>query len=381
MKFYYFTEMPYPFIPDDYAEKYGSARVTLPNNLLDPQKAYDLYHEYLDEFEYADELGLNIMLNEHHQTTTCLDVALNMTGAALARRTKQAKILLMGNQLPLRDNPLRVAEEVAYLDYLSGGRVISGFVRGVGSDIHPANSHPYYNYERFYEAHDLIVKAWTTGEPFHWEGKHFHYRYANPWPRPYQQPHPPIWVTGATNQNHIAWAADHQYTYATFLTANDDTAVIYNLYRQFAEEKGVPSPGPDKFAHMCIVYVGETDEEAEKEGQKLLWYLEDQVPAGFWSIPGYGPPSAFVKFGLKGRNRKGKWEEVCEKGIVIAGSPDTVAQKIKKLYAQTGLGHLAMMMRVGFITHESAQKSIELFAKEVVPQVKELGEIRVSISK
>ena len=217
---YHFSEMPYPFLPEDAEKRHGSLRITLPNEYFDPKLGHELYNRYLDEHEYADELGLEIMLNEHHQTATCIDSICAIPAAALIRRTRTAKILLLGNPLPHRDNPIRVAEEVAMLDVISGGRIISGFVRGVGSEIHPANTNPAQTRERFEEAHDLIIKAWTTHEIFTWEGKYFHFRYANPWPRPYQQPYPPIWITGSHPES-VPWVADHQYTFATFLTPWD----------------------------------------------------------------------------------------------------------------------------------------------------------------
>ena len=73
MRAYHFTEMPYPFLPDDVEDRFGAMRVTLPNRFYDPKKGHELYNRYLDDYEYADELGLDIMLNEHHSTATCLD--------------------------------------------------------------------------------------------------------------------------------------------------------------------------------------------------------------------------------------------------------------------------------------------------------------------
>ena len=83
------------------------------------------------------------------------------------------------------------------LDVISGGRIISGFVRGTGMEYYSYGANPSYSQERFWEAHDLIIKAWTEPGPFDWEGKHFHLPYVNPWPRPLQKPHPPVWLPGS----------------------------------------------------------------------------------------------------------------------------------------------------------------------------------------
>ena len=372
---YHFTEMPYPFLPEDAEERYGSLRVTLPNRHFDPKIGHELYTRYLDEYEYAEELGLEIMLNEHHQTATCIDAICSITAAALIRRTKRAKILLLGNPLPHRDNPLRVAEEVAMLDVISGGRIISGFVRGVGSEVHPANTNPAQNRERFEEAHDLILKAWTTHEVFNWEGKHFHFRYANPWPRPYQQPHPPIWITGSSPDG-VPWVADHQYTFATFLTPWEVTEKLFNTYRARCREMGYPEPGPDKFAYLALCYTGETDERAQEEGKKLLWYIHRRRPLGFFLPYGYAPPTALAKAYLAGTGHARSWEQLQADGVVICGSPKTVLKRVAELHQRLGVGHLLMMNQAGFMTAQETRRSMELFAKEVYPQIRGLGEPR-----
>ena len=118
-----------------------------------------MYNEYLDEYEYADEIGFDgLMLNEHHNTPTCMGAAMNLEAAILARTTKNAKIVLLGNPLPIFDNPIRLAEELAEIDMISRGRLISGFVRGTGIESWATNTNPAYNRERFQEAHDLIIK-------------------------------------------------------------------------------------------------------------------------------------------------------------------------------------------------------------------------------
>jgi len=189
---YYFTEMPYHYIDDELAEQWPSLRLTFPNSYFDPNKATDLFKRYLDEFQYAEEVGFHgLMINEHHNTPSCMDVEVNITGGILARLTSKAKILMLGNMLPTSDNPPRLAEEIAMLDVISGGRIVSGFVRGIGVESWANNTNPVHNRERFEECHDLIIKTWTTPGPFRWEGKHYQYRAVNPWMVPVQKPHPP----------------------------------------------------------------------------------------------------------------------------------------------------------------------------------------------
>ena len=111
---WHFTEMPYPHLPP--LEPIESTRVTLPNRLFDPKIGAALYNRYLDEHLLADELGLNIMLNEHHQTATCIDVAAPLSAAILARQTKKARICILGNPIANRGEPVRIAEEMSMID-------------------------------------------------------------------------------------------------------------------------------------------------------------------------------------------------------------------------------------------------------------------------
>ena len=376
---YHFTEMPYPHGPEDVEQSYKSARVIVPNSYADPVQVAALYNRYLDEYEYADELGLDLMLNEHHQTLTCLESAMPLSAATLARRTKQAKILLLGTPIANRDNPVRVAEEIAMLDCISRGRIISGFVRGVPTEIHPANTNPAQNRQRFEEAHDLILKAWTTHEPFNWEGQFWHYRYVNVWPRTYQQPHPPIWITGSSLES-VPWVADHGYTFASFLTPYDWTRSLVDRYKQRCADIGQPEPGPDRFAYLALCYTAETDEQAQREGQALQWYLHRQRHPQFNTPPGYAPPNQVAKtmLGTAGKGYRDSWETLQEKGVVMVGSPNTMIRKIRTLYEKCGIGHLLMMNQAGPLASPQVRRSIELFAKEVYPAIRDLGETGVT---
>ena len=200
MKVYYFSEFPYHEYPDEEGDKYPSLRLTFPNSYFDPNLANGLFQRYFDECQYVDELGYDgIMINEHHNTPSCMNTSCNLTAAVLARMTKQAKILLLGNILPIHENPVRLAEEIAMIDVISGGRVISGMVRGTGVETVSTNSNPMYTRERFEECHDLLIKTWTTPGPFRWEGRHYNFRVVNPWMVPIQKPHPPVWAVSYTH--------------------------------------------------------------------------------------------------------------------------------------------------------------------------------------
>ncbi len=187
MFFVCFHFMPWPHLPADFEQRYESAWLTLPNSLYDPARGRVLYNEYLDQLTLAETLGFDAVgVNEHHQNAYGLMPSPNIIAACLAQRTSRVKILILGNALPLYDHPLRVAEELAMLDVLSGGRIIAGMVVGLGVEAYTYEVNPTFFRERYREAHDLIVEAWTRPGPFHFEGKHYDFRFVNVWPRPLQ---------------------------------------------------------------------------------------------------------------------------------------------------------------------------------------------------
>ena len=167
MKIFNFHLMPYRHADLDAIEKNGSAWVTFSNRHYDPQKGAELYHDYLDQMEFADQLGFDgVCLNEHHQTAYGMMPIPGVLAGALARSVKRAKLAILGRALPLLNNPLMIAEEYAMLDNLTRGRLIAGFVRGIGAEYHAMGINPAYSQERYAEAHDLIVRAWTEPGPF-----------------------------------------------------------------------------------------------------------------------------------------------------------------------------------------------------------------------
>ena len=374
MKTWFFSETAYPYLP----ESYESIRVILPNRIYDPKIGADLYHRYLDEWLHAEDAGLEIMLNEHHQTATCLDPAAPVILGALARQTTRARLLILGNPIANRRQPVRVAEEMAMVDNLARGRLEVGFVRGVPYEISAVNSSPVRMSERFWEAHDLIMKAWTTHDgPFNWEGRYFHHRQVNIWPRPYQEPHPPVWVTSLSTGS-IGPIADHRYVAATFLTGRDGSKQIFEAYRQRAGERGWSAPN-DRFAYAALVYVGETDEEGFAGARKLMWYIEsNRVAPQFINPPGYVPAAAVAKAMRNGgslyKYDKPDLQNLIANGIVFAGNPDTVFGQIKRFYDYNGgFGHLLVMGQAGFLDHRETVRGIDLLAREVYPRLKELN--------
>src|SRR5712692_8691435 len=153
MQYYFFHLMSWPYLPPDFAEHNDSAWVWLSNSQYDPVKGCDLYREYIDTLAYADDLGFDgICVNEHHQNAYGLMPSPNLIAAALSRRTSKAKLIIMGNSVALYDPPTRVAEEMAMLDCMSGGRIIAGFPVGTPMDtVYAYGKSPATLREKYYE--------------------------------------------------------------------------------------------------------------------------------------------------------------------------------------------------------------------------------------
>jgi alkanesulfonate monooxygenase SsuD/methylene tetrahydromethanopterin reductase-like flavin-dependent oxidoreductase (luciferase family) len=377
MKTWYFTEDAYPYLPDE--STYESIRVNLPNQNYDPRKGAELYHMYLDLWLQAEEHGLEIMLNEHHQTATCVIPAAPIMLGILARQTKTARLLILGNPIANRNQPVRVAEEMAMVDVISRGRLECGFVRGVPYEASPANVSAFRGTERLWEAHDLIMKAWTTHDgPFNFEGRWFHHRQVNVWPRPYQQPHPPVWVTIGSGATAIP-VAQHKHVGAVFLAGYQNIRKIYDGYRDGYQAK-FATPAPlDRLAYCSLIYVGDNPKSAREGAEKLLWYMSsNKVPPHFSNPPGYHPPAVAgqIMRGLRGGANvpmSPQLDDQIARGNVFAGTPDQVFKQIKAFWEYSGgFGNLLMMGQAGFVTFDEAVNSMKLFSKEVYPRLKEL---------
>jgi alkanesulfonate monooxygenase SsuD/methylene tetrahydromethanopterin reductase-like flavin-dependent oxidoreductase (luciferase family) len=376
VEFYFFHLMPWPYLPPDFVERHPSAWVTLSNAEFDPSKGTALYARYLDELAFADEMGFDgVCVNEHHQTAYGLMPAPNIIAAILTQRVRRGRIALLGNALPLRGYPLRVAEEVAMLDVISGGRIISGFVRGLGTEYHVFNLDAGQSRERFIEAMELILKAWTEPGPFEWDGRYFPARYVNPWPRPLQQPHPPVWLPSTGSYETIELIAKYGFP---FIRVYERAALVKQLFdevRAKGDELG-RTITPDLLGWMMPIYVAETDERARDEAARHVLYLFKELIHRSFEIfmpPGY-MAAASLSRALDRADRHLRtdrtFEELNEQGLVIFGSPSTVRDRLLAYQREMQFEKLVGLLHFGTLPHDLTMKNIELFGREVMPQLR-----------
>jgi alkanesulfonate monooxygenase SsuD/methylene tetrahydromethanopterin reductase-like flavin-dependent oxidoreductase (luciferase family) len=384
MRVFQFTEQPYY---PAWETETDSLRVNLPSSHFDPRVAADLFHRYYDEWQLADELGFDIMINEHHSTATCMSATAVVPLSILARITQKARLLVLGYPIANRPDPLRVAEELATIDVVSRGRLEMGFVKGVPPEVAAANLNPVFLMDRFWEAHDLIIKAMTTHDgPFNWEGEHFHYRHVNVWPRPYQDPHPKVWATTGTPST-AAGLAQRDTTMASLATGYR-TRSIFDAYRTAYVQDGGPAPDPNRFAYLGYVAVGETVEEAHRLGQKVLSYPRTsgiiapqfRNPPGFQSLElnmkmlrGGGKVRGLAKDGTALNQAQDSIETLTDSGVLFCGTPDQVYDQIAEFVDHCGgLGNLLMMGHAGPMTHDDTVSNLSLFGREVLPRLRDI---------
>lgn len=375
MKFFFFHLMSWPYLPADFDQTHDSAWVWCPNSLFDPKLGPDLYREYINTLAYAEELGFDgVCVNEHHQTAYGLMPSPNLIAAALSQRTSRCKIAVVGNALPLYNPPQRVAEEFALLDNLTNGRLIAGMVIGGGPEYFAYQIEPTTARERFREALDLILKAWTTPGPFTWHSKHYYFRYVNPWPRPVQQPHPPIWIPGVGSKETVEFVARRGFSYMGVPYFHID--VFRRVFAQFREAcaQAGTSPDPERMGWGVPIYVAPTDRQAREEFEPHLWYFVKNLLKNIGlSPPGYTTPkSAWILLQQQKQFLAAQktWDDI-EKGVfAIVGSPETVRQKLEHYQKELGAGTILTGCQVGSLSHEQGRMSMELLAREVFPKLR-----------
>jgi alkanesulfonate monooxygenase SsuD/methylene tetrahydromethanopterin reductase-like flavin-dependent oxidoreductase (luciferase family) len=387
MELWNHCENPYPFVPAEVLDAAPSVRASLPNKYCEPEIAARLYDEIFEEYQHCDDIGLHIVTNEHHSGINNLWAASPVITGVVARLTKKVRILSLGTLITVRPDPVRVATEYATIDVLSRGRLDIGFVKSGATEMVSGDTNPTRIREREWEAIDLIEKALTTHDgPFSWEGKFFTHAHVNVWPRPYQSPRPEFWA--ATSDLPTCAELGRRSIINTLLFGGyERTRTAFNAYKAAREEARLPVAGEDRFSYMAFCYVGDTDEEALRIGQKIPWFLTVSIksaPQMSKFQPGQLPPEltpAAWRAGASKRPTDLSVEALIRQGQMFCGNPDTVVRQIKDFRQRVGgVGRIIMMTRQGLVTHAEATKSFTLAAKEVLPQLQGLGPVDLDMT-
>jgi alkanesulfonate monooxygenase SsuD/methylene tetrahydromethanopterin reductase-like flavin-dependent oxidoreductase (luciferase family) len=269
------------------------------------------------------------------------------------------------------------------IDTISGGRLVAGMPLGTAMDATLcAGITPIEQRERYYEAHDLILKAWTAPDIFAWNGKYFQLPMVNVWPRPIQKPHPPVWVPGLGSLSTWEFAAQHNHCYC-FLSYYGPVVGrgVMDGFWQFIANRGI-EPNPYRAGFLQLVAVAETDAQAEKLYESHIRYFYSKslhIPAEFFFPPGHQDYRSLENSIRKGLLKSQfeqleaipnyKFKDFVDKRLVIAGSPATVRDMLREAVQDLRVGNLMVLLQIGSMPHDLTLKNIDLFSREVMPHL------------
>lgn len=388
MKITLFEQAPYRYLADDFEQHHESVCST-PYSIVEPDKAYSSVRDFIDELMYGARAGFDgLAVTEHGQSSFDLMPNPDLVASALAYATESegldVAIFPMGRSLGKSREPVRVAEEYAMIDVLSGGRLVAGFPVGLSYDASINNGVPPVQVRpRFEENLDLVLRAWTAREPFPWNGRYSQHPLVNIWPRPIQH-RPPVWITGIGNPHtmEMALKRDFGFNYFGFNGTKLTGKRIFPRFWEIAEQLDVPR-NPYRVGFLQTIAISETDERAEQE---YGTHVEYAFRKGLGSIPRekLGLPGgidirgveAMMKdpgdSGIGRRMRDASFSELADAGAVIVGSPATVRDHLLEFCKEFHIGNLHAMLGFGSLPKELVTKNIQLFADEVAPHLREL---------
>lgn len=292
----------------------------------------------------ADALGFDwVSVSEHHYAPYIQTPNPCVMAAALSQVTTRAKIALLGPLVPLT-NPVRLAEEIAMLDMLSGGRVVVLFLRGTPNEHRTYDNDPATTRAQTQEGIDLIVKAWTSDEPFAWDSGEYRFGTVSVWPRTVQLPHPPLFGSGNSEES-IAFAAERGMGIAFSFASPDVVRDWVKLYHDAAAEAGW-QPRPEQILYRGIAYAAGTDAQAIDD-MGAFFGAKMQEQAQFKPSAISGPPIVPL---------------VTEPFFV--GGPETLKGRLETL-RDCGVGVVDLAWGIGDAAQREA--SLERFAAAVMP--------------
>ncbi|HTX47122.1 MAG TPA: LLM class flavin-dependent oxidoreductase [Solirubrobacteraceae bacterium] len=356
--------------------------ISLPSEFYDKALGQRSMDDFVDVAINAERLGFDgILHSEHHNTPIGISAQAMVTSAYLAARTERILIAAVGPVLNAYLSPVRLAEEVALVDMLSNGRLILGLPMGIGAQYHSYGvTNPSLARARYREAHELLIRAMTEPGPFEFEGEFFHVPYVNLWPRPVQEPHPPIWIPAAGSRETLELCARHRYTYQVVGGSREVNLRNITLFRELCEQQGYTA-GPNQVAAVALIHTAETDRQARLEAEAHLgWQMQNFLRSTFQDsfAPGHVSETslratALATGGYRSRDFSDvTWDDMI-KGNLIAGSPETVAERVEELTSEMHAGRIILMFDHGSTPRWMIDKSMGLFAEQVMPRFRPPG--------
>jgi alkanesulfonate monooxygenase SsuD/methylene tetrahydromethanopterin reductase-like flavin-dependent oxidoreductase (luciferase family) len=336
----------------------------VPAGAYDPEAGARAYQGMIERLRYVEELGFDwVSVSEHHYSPRILSPSPIVSAAFIAAQLKRITIALLGPIVP-HSNPVRVAEELAMLDTMAGGRLVVGLLRGTANEAMTYDLNPQEARERTDEGMELILKAWTEPQPFGWQGRHFQYRTVSIWPRPLQQPHPPTFALG-TSRESLEFAARHRLGCGVSYGPFDVMARATRYYREQCARHGW-TPAPEQIVYRANMLLADTDEEAEAALRRQANH------APFSMRPGVRD----AVLTLDARNIAGEARAAVRSEALpttFLGSPDTVVEQVRRCREEVGCGVLDLSLHMpGSADTEPLMRALDLFGRKVLPRIRDL---------
>ena len=337
------------------------------------QRHADIIHRELEQMEWAEQLGFDeVWLTEHHFIDYGLAVDPATLAAAAASRTRRVRIGLAAFIVPFH-NPLRLAEQIALLDIVSNGRLDVGLGRGNRpAEFAGYNVPQQENRERFDETVEIMLRAWAE-ERFSYHGRFFQVPEARVIPKPVQRPHPPIYQVcvskdGVESAALRGWPMLNSILFGSVEQLVQNREIYVNALKKSGRTDAEISPLLARWGVSRHIYVAPTDARAFEEAREAeLWYQESfrrfVIPERIEDTH----PSLQPGFrAMAERLSKVTWESLVSETLAF-GSPDTVADKIEEM-RRIGVGQVMCWMNFGGLPQDKVRRSMELFAREVMPR-------------
>jgi len=372
-RFNFMHFLPYVHLPENHKE-FKSLWVDFSNKYYDPKRGHTLYQRYLSELVLADRLGFDaIVVNEHHNTAYSMMAAPNLIASAIIPQTRNAKICVWGTP-PNLEYPNRLAEEYAMLDVMSEGRLEVAFPLGTGMEYWANPINPTTARERHRESIAIILQAWTQDGPTKFFGEFYTYRFLNPWPRPYQKPHPPCYIVGTGSPETVELAAELGFGYSAVFVTKQRALELNRKLRERASSYG-RTIRPDQMPLGVITYVAETKQKAEDEGiEHIRYFFEDalRTTPEFLNPPGYiSVEQLKIRAALADKlHGKFDFDAVNEAFFCAVGTPDQVVDQLSQWGETMGTNHFNLMAAVGNMPNWKVVKNLNLIAQDVIPRVR-----------
>jgi alkanesulfonate monooxygenase SsuD/methylene tetrahydromethanopterin reductase-like flavin-dependent oxidoreductase (luciferase family) len=391
MKVSVFQQAPYRFLPSGFEDLGIPSVVRTPyRQLVEAGVMFDSYRWFMDELLAGLRLGFDgVAVTEHGQASYDMVPNPNLPAAVLANAIRserpEAALIVIGRSLGKTREPLRIAEEYAMLDVLSGGRLVAGLPVGLSYDANLNNGIPTVETrDRYREAVELMFRSWAADEPFTWNGRFSQYSLVNSWPRPLQQPRPPVWVPGSGSPGTMQWTLDQDFAfvYLGWFGATLSAQRIMDRFWDLVDHNGLPA-NSYRVGFVQNVVVSESDERAEVDYGR---HVENgfrqgigSLPGHYMGLPGYLDPRGLETLlrdpgdlGLAAELPHVTFGRLAEARSVIAGSPATVRDQILDMARRLRIGNLLVMLQMGGMPHDLTMKNMHLFADEVLPGLRPL---------